>query len=214
MIYDQKSGLLFLHVPRTGGTSIMHALARRLPGALIDNAEGKHETGAWWRDRLGQAEWDQMRYRFCVIRDPWSMVESDFRNTLRAAKIMSDDPLFRLRVPLSYQHYIRRVAALPNLDAFWYDVYERVERYQGGIYRHFCLDCDGHDLGIVAHRYDEQSRWWPDVCRAADLPRFALPKLNAGGQWPQARWNPDLVARIGTYFAADVERFGFEPPSI
>lgn len=211
MLYDVATGVLFLHVPRTGGTSIMTALARVFPYALVDNYEGKHEGAAYWLDELGGPDiWARMRYRFCVVRNPWDLVESDYRNTLRAAKLMSRDPLFRLRVPMEYQSYIVQVERFCDLDAFFRQIYEREGKYLDGLWRTYCTDHLGRELGVDTIRYEELAEAWPAICRRIGR-HVPLAQLNAGGHHedPRVRWTPDLVDRVGRFFADDVERFGW-----
>jgi hypothetical protein len=88
MVINDRRQFIFVHVPKTAGTSMMSALAK-LPG---NNrrwlANTKHETlaafFAQWRQR--QTLWDRLRRRspetyrtFAFVRNPWDRLSSLYR---------------------------------------------------------------------------------------------------------------------------------------
>lgn len=212
MLYDPRAGVLFLHVPRTAGTSITNTLAAAFPDALIDNFDAKHRGASYWFSRLGVQTWRSMSYRFCVIRNPWEQVESDYRNTLRASAIWEENPNFRMHIPLYYQEQIRRVVGYSGLDEFFLQEFEVGRKFEAGFYGTFCLDCGQHELGVDALCYDEIEVWWPVLCRRIGITETPLIRCNGGGQWEQAKWTEDLIRRVSGYFEADIQKFQFQPP--
>ena len=62
----------FIHINRTGGTSIVKALG--LPF--------EHKTALDIIGRIGQAEWDR-RFSFAVVRNPWDKVVSHYHHRVQ-----------------------------------------------------------------------------------------------------------------------------------
>ena len=66
MIVNDLFEFVFVHVPKTAGTTIRTALLK-LPGSLPINGS-KHTTVAELVERMPAAEG---YYKFCFVRDPW-----------------------------------------------------------------------------------------------------------------------------------------------
>ena len=60
-------GFSFIHINKTGGSSIEHAL--RVP--LI------HETAITFRNHIGEARWEK-RFSFSIVRNPWDRLWSEY----------------------------------------------------------------------------------------------------------------------------------------
>ncbi|MDH3719380.1 MAG: sulfotransferase family 2 domain-containing protein, partial [Planctomycetota bacterium] len=85
MIYSLKHQFVFIHIPRTGGTSITETLAGQCWDATVDVFELKHATAEDLRVRFLSDVWHSL-YRFTVVRNPWDIIASDYRHTLMAAE--------------------------------------------------------------------------------------------------------------------------------
>lgn len=74
VILSSKGGIhddwAFVHVPRTGGTSIRNALEAR-----TEHPVRQHATAAELRRYLGQDGWDR-RFTFGFVRNPWDRLVS------------------------------------------------------------------------------------------------------------------------------------------
>lgn len=85
MPYCDKKKVIFLHVPKTGGTTI----ERIFDIALLYDANPKtnptpqHLTCKMLRERIGNEKYDSY-YKFAFVRDPWSRILSSYywRQTL------------------------------------------------------------------------------------------------------------------------------------
>ncbi len=71
MILKSKHGIvIFVHPPRSSGTSIEHCLK----GGLVLDKE-KHLNATQLKKRVGQNKWDKA-FKFGVIRNPWDRMAS------------------------------------------------------------------------------------------------------------------------------------------
>lgn len=60
--------LLFVHIPKTGGTSIARSLK-------ISLRTGQHDSALKLRDYMPAEDWNS-KYKFTIIRNPWDFVVS------------------------------------------------------------------------------------------------------------------------------------------
>jgi chondroitin 4-sulfotransferase 11 len=79
----------FIHIPKTGGTSINRALG------LAD----EHKTALQLRGRLGAERWER-KFRFAFVRNPWDRAVSAFK----FARDRNKDSRF---VALSFRDWLR-----------------------------------------------------------------------------------------------------------
>jgi len=75
VIYSRQAKVLFVHIQRTGGTSLANLLLKELPGARRLGGEHAHATVAM--RHLGHAEFGQC-FRFSFVRNPWDRMLSWF----------------------------------------------------------------------------------------------------------------------------------------
>ncbi|MDP7221481.1 MAG: sulfotransferase family 2 domain-containing protein, partial [Arenicellales bacterium] len=85
--------LIFIHINKTGGTSIEKAL--RIPS--------EHKTALEKIVELGRANWDR-RFTFAVARNPWDRVVSHYHYRVQTNQTrLADDPIaFSRWVCLAY----------------------------------------------------------------------------------------------------------------
>ena len=190
MIWCENPGFVFIHIPRTGGTSITQALLDAYPAARVDNFGGKHATAyaAWCRFGPKMVGW----LKFAVLRDPCEIIESDWRSVTAAAKVL---PEYRLHVPVDWAEYVERVAGW-DFPQFvrnqWLGVYSPLR--PGGFWRTWCLGPAGEDLGVEMLRFDRLAEDWRRLCERYGL--SDLPWLNVGRATRPAEWTDGLRAAV------------------
>jgi|19_taG_2_1085344.scaffolds.fasta_scaffold00919_7 hypothetical protein len=73
MLLSHKHKFIFIHIPKTGGTSIKRAL---LPYSDVENRdESKHKTSVFWKKQLGKKTWKSY-FKFVFVRNPWDRMVS------------------------------------------------------------------------------------------------------------------------------------------
>ena len=69
-VYSDTSRSLFVHVPKTGGTSIQHWLVNNTDSLPVKSA--KH----WSLDKIQQRDNLPINFSFAVVRNPWDYIVS------------------------------------------------------------------------------------------------------------------------------------------
>ena len=72
MLISRSRKLLFVHIQKTGGTSIAAALRSAIPDAT--DILFTHDHARWARDHLGQ-DYDEL-FKFAFVRNPWERLVS------------------------------------------------------------------------------------------------------------------------------------------
>lgn len=68
----------FVHVPKTGGTSILTALTAHVRNEGHFRTTGAHTTAAEVRHQVGAPRWDRQYFTCGIVRNPWEMLVSMF----------------------------------------------------------------------------------------------------------------------------------------
>lgn len=160
-IYHELKAI-FVHVPKTGGTSIEQTL-RESPEQVV----GGHTTAVGYR-RAFPREFGHY-YKFCVVRHPVERFLSAYRY-LRARPIhpaLGNESIHRLDSFESWFLAMRGDRAL--LEGI---VHLRPQRG-------FFCDADGTILVDRIYRYETLGSAWSDLCARLGVSGRALPRLNA-----------------------------------
>jgi hypothetical protein len=200
----------YLHIPRTGGTSMSYALttAFRNANILINRAHWPHALRKHTTAReLAEVmpDWPSL-YKFAVMRSPWEIVASTWRlhwRDIRAGKSAFNDAAYLAR--------LERVKA-QTFAQFVQEEYGPWLHPGGGFWRHFCLSLAGEDLGVECYRYEDLTPRWLELCGKLGCV-MELPRLNAGVR-DRVEWDAETIAFIADRCTDDIERFGFQPPSV
>lgn len=202
--------LIFVHVYKTGGTSVTQALQahvgpleRRLHrsgrcrnGLAFRDAYhnlAPHCTAREIRDQLPNGLFARC-FKFAFVRNPWSLQLSLFRYVLRS----SDHPQHSDFAALSsLEAYIQWLETLPNGP-------QRVQC-------DFVMDENGKPLLDFIGRFERLGQDFAAVANRFGW-RPNLPHLNASGDDPDYRqfYTPrsrDIIARL---HRADIETFGYD----
>lgn len=213
MIISPSRKFLFVHIPKTGGTSFSQAYeARSRPDDILigDTAKAKKRrhrldrTGApgrvWKHSTLADIEGmagvgDLDSYFICtMVRDPWDRVFSLY-HWLRAQ---------------SFDHFAVGIAKQTEFNEFLgdKDVMKMLSRDAANTYvtdRQGKLVCNAFIR--LEHLESDLKPVWDWL--AIDL--SPLPKVNASGRPIDSRaaYDPQMVTRVGRWFAQDIEQFDY-----
>ncbi len=213
MILSRDRGYIFVHIPKTGGTSLARALearatasdiligdtpkARRRRGRVVPlraQARGrlwKHSTLA---DIDGVLSPDEIAAMFTVtlVRNPWDRMVS-FYTWARAQGF--DHPMVRRARALDFEGFIRA----PETRAAW----------AAQPARHYMTAADGREYCTLYIRLEQfevdAAPLWEHLGFRLDLPH-----LNASARDEYRRYYDDATAAILAEIAAeDIARFGY-----
>jgi hypothetical protein len=201
MISDSHR-FVFVHIPRTGGTSVETALAALSRDPVRFVARGntafphKHDSAAELAARLG-ADWGRYM-RFSIVRDPW-------------ARMLSDYKFFRETGPLLYDGFSPRERALTeaagglDLEGWLFTFADELRMAQTD----YLTDDRGELLVEHVLRTERLAEDFAAICARLGI-RVALPHLNrtepAG---PRSSFTPAAAALVAERCAEDLRRFGY-----
>jgi len=213
MILSRDRGYIFVHIPKTGGTSLARALearatatdiligdtpkARRRRGRvarLRGQARGrlwKHSTLADIDGLLTPAEIAAM-FTVTLVRNPWDRMVS-YYSWARAQRF--DHPAVRLARARDFAGFV----AAPETRAAW----------AAAPARHYMTAADGQEHARLFIRLEalgeEAAPLWDHLGFRLDLPH-----LNASARGDYRRYYSDRTAAIVAQIAAeDIARFGY-----
>lgn len=190
MIVNKSHGFVFIHIPKTGGTSVRSALLT-LPDSAKNpvNPKTKHTTAPDLMDFAATNDPELRGLRlFAFVRNPWDRFASLHRYLLKLRKFPAPErfadfaSLLETREPWFEQlHSVR-----PQCD-FLTDGFFRIGRYET-LEEDFAAICDA--LGLELH----------------------LKRLNATQTRPsdyRDLYTEEAAALVAHRYAADITRFGY-----
>jgi len=182
--------LIFIHVPKTGGTSVAAALEFPLPDPQQKIA--KHYTALTIRQFLPPEIWDNA-YKFAFVRNPWDRLYSHYqyrkkRNKLRKGTFQD----------LSFAEWVQE-----NIP----------EKAPGNLQPQYQWISDENGVSIVDFigRFDRLATDFERLCHEVDLPILPLAHLNQSADRAPYRsvYEQTTLERVSTFYAQDAVRFGF-----
>ena len=183
---DRARNLLFLHIARTGGTSVETALVGR-DWWQIDPAT-KHISASQARSIHGEIVWRKFK-KFTIVRNPWDRIVSmwvtgwwyDESTHLRGAK------------PVSMKEFLRTLKPHPH------------ERY-GSLHYHEILD---EEMDFIL-RFESLQTDFSAMLKSLNQPDLVLPRVESRVRDDYHAYfdqeSADLVAAI---YQTDIRRFNY-----
>ncbi|MEE4172642.1 MAG: sulfotransferase family 2 domain-containing protein [Xanthomonadales bacterium] len=205
---SRQFGFLFIHVPKTAGNAIQHALLPYSEDHLVlsqphhdgeDRFEigspglqvHKHSTLSAYRDQLGD-EFLRELLVFTVVRDPWERCVSHYFSPHRG-EISWDKEAFRAfvqREVMPLEYYLRLAG-----DATASDAFERLD---------------------VTLRFERLTSDLDGLRRRLGLPELAFKARNVGKHRAYPEYyqeDPSLVDLVADRFRAEIETYDYRFPS-
>jgi hypothetical protein len=196
---------IFIHVYKTGGTSIRRALMPYVtsPGRRAVDAVARrlgltaryaqpyppHMSASEAISVIGKEEFDSY-YSFAFVRNPW-----DWHASLYA---------YIVRTPHHRQHEL--VKAFRSFEEFL--VWRCTDDF--ALQRDFVFSKDGEQLVDFIGRFERLEEDFRHVCATIGL-AARLPRLNVSRTRPyQEYYNPRTIELVRRAFAADIELFEYD----
>lgn len=191
----------FVHVPKTGGNSVIAAL-RSAVGK--DNVDGfaQHCPAPSAIYRWGE-EWWESQYTFAFVRNPWDRFYSLYNWQFQRAK----DP----NTPLEqwpFEKYTKAVL-VDKLQ-------ELMRRYRNIRPMREWLFSGSTQIVDYIGRFETIDQDWERICMALEIDHFPLPKRNQTSHTSYIeayRRHPELVGIVADFYRCDIEEFGYALPS-
>jgi hypothetical protein len=183
--YSEKHNVLFVHIPKNAGTSILDSLE-------IKNA--KHYPLSVLQGYMDKETFDNA-IKIAVVRNPWERMVSYYRYR----QLKNQDPK---DFPFSY--WLRNGAIQYNMGNFdmmpqckWLNNVDSLDMPE-------CID--------YIFNYDLLDSQWKEFCEIEKINAKPLKTLNTTGTYQLERYYKmiDDVILVGHYFRTDVANFDFE----
>lgn len=210
MVYSSKKKFVFIHIPKTAGTSLRVVLNRHAAGPGLGNFLSRrigrlfpglerrvfyrwrtfepHLRYAEVQDLLPAAELSAC-FKFCFVRNPYERLVSFFRHI----ETHTEHP------------YHRRVAGWGGFQGLVAHLAELAEPSQ----RAFVVDRDGRPAMDFVGRFERVGEDFAAVAEKLGI-ESRLPHRNAN---PTARWRDfyteELRREVRRFYAEDFEAFGY-----
>lgn len=202
MISESKR-FVFVHIPRTAGTSVETALAAyaREPVGFTVEANTvlshKHSPAFELRAHVGPAFWDAA-FVFSVVRDPWARMHSDYHFFREVGPRLL--PEFSPR-----ERWLTEQAGLLGFES-WLRLGADVLGISQSSY---LTDAAGDLLVDYVARFEHIEADFAAVCRALGV-EHRLPRVNGTRRGDhRAAYSADAVELVARYAADDLRRFGY-----
>jgi hypothetical protein len=175
----------FIHINRTGGTSIVKAL--RLPF--------EHRTALEIIERIGQAKWDRL-LSFTVVRNPWDKVVSDYHH-----RILTNKTGLGVRT-IPFGEWVRHAYQDQN-PTYFYPPLMFAPQIDW-----ICAP-DGSIAVDYVCRFENLENDFETVARRINR-RVALPHLNRSNHGHyRDYYDNETAAIVKRWFLKDIEAFGY-----
>lgn len=209
MIFCQRHGLGFVHIPKAAGTTIRHAMLSMFPGACYHAPiDHNHLAACLIRDDvLGRDGFDRLHW-FAVTRHPVHTIWSSWCRTRQVAEASN-----RQSYSAAYCEYLDRFLRYGSFADYARNEWINPHRHllPGGLWRTYCCDHDGAPMPVRVLRFDQLAENWRIMCQEWDLPALALERRNASGiPYDPSGVPPDVYREIMDYCHLDCERFGYQ----
>lgn len=187
-VISEKQKFVFIHIPKTGGTSITECLSDTY------RSGGFHSTA---KNVESEIAWEQY-FSFAFVRNPWDRMLSAFWMVTKGIDGMAGPP--PAYVP---QRGTRRR----------FSFYQFVESFHG--IQNFTLDQlsfiddAGRRLVNFVGRFETLERDFQKVCQIIGI-EASLPRLNPGSHSHyQDYYNTDTRNLIAIRYAEEIDTFGY-----
>lgn len=202
MISESKR-FVFVHIPRTAGTSVETALApyARTPIGFTahDNTilPHKHATAATLRALVGPTFWQQA-FTFSIVRDPWARMHSDYHFFREVGPRLL--PTFSELERWLFDH-----AMSADFPTWLHRSADRLDIAQCS-YLH---DPTGAPLVDYIARFETIERDFAHICATLGVDH-RLPHVNRTRHGDhRAAYTPQAIDLVARYAAADIHHFGY-----
>jgi len=229
---SQEARIIFVHIWKTGGTSIAAALkanfgpandvreyggaTRYLPWRRMRNRHvrlGKHAFAIDIRDRLG-GDFNSY-YSFAFVRNPWDWLVSWY-NFVRNTTISPD-------TGLSWRHHLNLIVGPMDFDQFvrWVTLEDGLlnaeARQQSSfagrspvLQRDWVSDLQGNLLVDFVGKFEALETDFSRVAASIGRPELQLQHLNPGKRGSyRDYYSPAAKAAVARYFEPDLDTFGY-----
>ncbi|MCJ7628930.1 MAG: sulfotransferase family protein [Longimicrobiales bacterium] len=215
MFLSPRHKILFVHIAKTGGTSVRSALQRlhwtdpyAIPIHLVNGLTRilKYKTGAKFPrhakaiaafECIGEPFWSQL-FKFTFVRNPWDLQVSNWHYLGRHPKA----PLSGLR---DFEEFLRYMFREDRPWDYHIDTHRIIQS-------HYVTDHSGKVILDFIGRFERLHEDFEEVCRLGRTPQVSLPhkRRSVGRKKDYRSYYDDVTAGlIAEHYAQDIDLFGY-----
>lgn len=215
MFLSPRHRILFVHIAKTGGTSIRKALSRlhwtdpyAVPIHLVNGLTRllKYRTGAKFPrhakaiaayECIGEPFWSQL-FKFTFVRNPWDLQVSSWHHLRRVPEAPTDQ--FR-----SFEEFLRFKFDEERPFQYFFEASSQIQSY-------YILDHAGRILVDFVGRYERLHEDFAEACRRGGLPALKLPheRRSPDRSRDYRPYYNDVTAElVARHYALDIQLFGY-----
>jgi hypothetical protein len=176
---------IFIHIHRTGGTSVKRALGIR----------SIHMTALETIEKLGQNRWNS-KFTFTIVRNPWDQVVSHYHHRIRTNRT-------NLQVnPVRFTKWVKRV--YDEKDPYYQDTPKMTMPQSDWI-----TDSEGEILVNFIARFERLEEDFRAICEHLNL-QSSLPHLNISqhGDY-RGYYDIETTEIVAKCFSKDIKLFRY-----
>jgi hypothetical protein len=215
MLLSRRYQFLFVHIAKTGGTSVRNALQRYrwrdpyyLPQWIASKMSGitghslgiklpRHCKAITAQEMLPQEVFEGL-FKFAFVRNPWDLQVSSYHHIKRERPhlLESDE---------SFASFLQRKL---DTDRPWqYHIDTSITPQS-----HYLIDLTGKQIVDFVGRYESLQSDFDTCCDRIGIPRQSLPHQRRAEGRSAYRDYYDTHTRelVATHFASDIEAFGYD----
>ncbi|MET0071022.1 MAG: sulfotransferase family 2 domain-containing protein [Candidatus Thiodiazotropha sp.] len=221
MLLSVKYNFLFVHIAKTGGTSVRAALQSlrwrdpwyypmlicsrlsHLSGHRLGSKFPRHSRIVAAREMLPEQFFEQL-FKFAIVRNPWDLQVSSYHHIRR------ERPHLIAHIE-DFDHFIRW--KLDPERPYQYHVDTSIQSQLD-----YLVDLQGKILVDFIGHYETLDRDFNEIIRRIGVKQLQLPhkrKATDRGKDYRSYYSDQLAALVGDYFRRDIEALGysFDPPA-
>jgi hypothetical protein len=234
MLISHEHKFIFIHIGKTGGTSIEKVLCNFL-GIRFETTK-RDENGEWWkhiwakgmREKVGPEVWNNY-FTFAFVRNPYDMILSLYSMYTQYPEYTNFSQHPDLFHPWNqYKNFDEMVIGMARRrhepDEKWRqqldklnartqtDIWTGLENLQTSYLTESWKGWDGEGEILVdfVGRYESLDKDFQEVCRIAGLPKLDLIHQGATRHRHYTDcYSEDAKNVVYDHFALDIDRFGY-----
>lgn len=187
-----RHNCIFVHIPRTGGTSITQS--------LFGNQAGGH-TPVWkYQIVFSKSQYDRY-YKFTFVRNPWDRLVSSYHR-LKGGGLTRKGRIEMTETVASYTSFERFVLdwITPANVRNWLHFRPQTSFLSRGV-ENLCLDFIGH--------FENLEEDFAHVCNSLAVSRLLCHLNPSVRRHYRTYYSPSTAEIVGDVYAEDIEAFGY-----
>lgn len=215
MFLSPRHRILFVHIAKTGGSSIRAALKRlhwtdpyAIPIHLVNGLTRvlKYKTGAKLPrhakaiaafECIGEPFWSQL-FKFSFVRNPWDLQVSSWHHLRRVPSAPTDHLD-------SFESFLRFKFDPDRPFQYFFDISQEIQS-------HYVIDLNGRVIVDFIGRYERLHEDFAEACRRGGIPHLHLPHERHSRERKKdyRLYYDDVTAElVATHYAQDIALFGY-----